>query len=510
MFLLIAPLILILLYLYFSKNHDYWAKRGVKHDTPIPIFGNHLRCVLTMKSVTEVTCELYKKYAKEKIIGYYRGRTPALIIRDPEIVKRVMCSDFWSFYNRGAGRNPEQESLMLNVFHGDGDTWKLLRQHTSSAYTLAKLKAMFPLIIQCAEDLQKVVKTVAQKKGSFNAVDLMARFTIDFIGACGFGVDVNSMNTENSIFKKLGKLIFTKTAIERLKQAMYELFPELRRYIYVSDREILLTLNKLVSAILEQRNNKPSGRNDYIDLLLELEKNGKMRGKSLEKVNPDNSPMDVEMEMDFKLFVANVALFFGAGFETSSSAMSYTLHELAFYPQLQKEIQEEIDEVLPKYDGKLCYDSVSRMPKLARAFKEAMRKFPAGGVLYRVCTKRYTIPGTGVTIDPGVEIFIPAQALQMDEQYHENPEEFNPERFLPENESKMGKYVYLPFGEGQRGCIGSRLGEMQSLAGLAALLQIASVSPCSATVRQPRPDPRAYFVQGFADGLPLTLTLRDK
>ncbi|XP_047985755.1 probable cytochrome P450 6a14 [Leguminivora glycinivorella] len=416
------------------------------------------------------------------------------------------------FYRRGVGRNPELEPLHASLFHIDGDRWKLTRQLVAPAFTSARLKAMFPLVARCAERLQGAARAAAARPGSgvVDARDLMARFTTDFIAACGFGVDTNSLDDEHSHFRKLGRLFFTKRLSVVIRFTMWELFPPLRRYIRVVPENISEAFCSFVKKVRKDRQCKPCGRNDFIDLLLELERKGKIVGESIEHHSPDGTPVTVEMEMDLKMMVAQAFLFFIAGFETSSSATSYTLHELAFNPELQLKIQLEIDEVLRKYDNKLCYDAVAEMKLLSMAFKEAMRIFPPGGVLLRVCARPYTFPELGMTVDPGVRIVIPMQALQNDEKYFDSPQNFQPDRFDPEKVKQRHKYVYLPFGDGPRSCVASRLGEMQSLAGLAAVLRACSVSPASTTRRVPRVDSRVNTVQCVRGGLPLQFTVRDQ
>ncbi|XP_063378800.1 cytochrome P450 6B6-like [Cydia fagiglandana] len=508
MILVLLALLAVLVYYFGTRNHDYWAKRNVKHDPPVFLFGNNFKGFCGRQSFTEVANNLYNRYPDEKVVGYYRGSTPELYIRDPDIVRNILSNDFAYFYPRGFGRNPELDPLHANLFHADGDLWKLMRQRLTPAFTTARLKAMFPLVVRCAERLQGVARAAAARPGACDVRELMARFTTEFIGACGFGVETDSLGNDDSHFRKIGKLIFSRPLSALIRHIMRELIPPLRCYIRVFNRKINEAFFSFVKNIREVRQCKPSGRHDFIDLLLELEGKGKIVGESIERRNPDGTPVTVEMEMDLKMMAAQVFIFFAAGFETSSSATSYTLHQLAFNPELQLKIQLEIDEVLQKYDDKLCYDAVTEMTLLSMAFKEAMRMFPSLGVLNRVCARPYTFPELGLTVDPGVRIVIPLEALQNDEKYFDNPREFRPERFSPEEVKKRHKFVYLPFGDGPRACIGSRLGEMQSLAGLAAVLQACSVAPASTTKRVPPLDSRANVTQAVKGGLPLQLTVR--
>lgn len=452
MIILLFMILLIALYFYATKNHDYWAKRKVKHCSPIPLFGNHFRNMFGIRSIIEISTELYYKYPEEKVVGYYRGTTPELIIRDLDIARSILNIDFAYFYLRGLGRDPKIEPLQGNLFHSDGDLWKLLRQRLTPAFTTAKLKSMFPLIVKCTRKLQVVGEEMAAK-GECDVRELMARFTTEFIGACGLGIELDTINNENSRFRELGKMIFTRSRKANVLIGISELFPEIKNSVHITDRKLEEELYQIVKTICEQRNYKPSVRNDFIDLLLELQNKGVIKGDSVEHRKADGTPISVEIEMDFQCLVAQVFVFFAAGFETSSSATSYTLHQLSFYPEIQKNVQKEIDEVLAKYNNEICFNSVSEMTLLGYAFKEAMRLFPSLGVLHRVCAKRYTIPDLGITIDPGVKIQIPLQAIQNDERYFENPTEFNPMRFADTTKERHS-FAYLPFGSGPRACIG--------------------------------------------------------
>ncbi|XP_047985776.1 cytochrome P450 6B6-like [Leguminivora glycinivorella] len=512
MILVLVALLVILVYYFGTRNHDYWAKRHIKHDPPVFLFGNNLKGFFGRQSTTQVANDLYNRFPDEKVVGYYRGSTPELYIRDPDIVRNVLSNDFAYFFRRGLGRNPDVEPLLASLFHAEGDLWKLTRQRLTPAFTTARLKAMFPLVVRCAERLQGAVRAAAARPGAgagaVDARELMARFTTEFIAACGFGVDTNSLGDEDSHFRKIGRQLFARPLPVILKHMMWDLFPPLRSYIHVGEQSLDDAFFRFVKNIREVREGKPSDRHDFIDLLLELEGKGKIVGESIEHRNPDGTPVTVDMEMDLKMMAAQVFVFFAAGFETSSSATSYTLHQLAYNPELQLKIQTEIDEVLRNYDNKLCYDAVAEMKLLSMAFKEAMRMFPSLGVLNRLCARPYTFAELGLTVDPGVRIVVPVEALQNDEKYFDNPREFRPERFTPEEIKKRHKYVYLPFGDGPRACIGSRLGEMQSLAGLAAVLQACSVVPAPTSQRVPPVDCTTNVVQGVKGGLPLQLTVR--
>lgn len=451
----IIALFVATVYWYFTRTFDYWQKRGVKHDKPIWLFGNNFRGYTLQKSMTQIGAELYQKYPDEKVVGFFRSTLPELLIRDPKVIKEILTTDFNNFHYRGFIINKSViEPMMRNLFFAEGDLWRLLRQRMTPAFTSGKLKAMFPLIVERAEKLQVRAEAAAGKP--LDARDLMARYTTDFIGACGFGLDADSLNEEDSEFRKLGAKIFEVTFKDAVKGIGKEMFPEAFKHVQYLDK-IEGDVNALVENILRQRNYQPSGRNDFIDLMLECQKKGAMVAESLEKVKADGTPELATLELTQELIAAQVFVFFAAGFETSSSATSFTLHQLAYHPEVQKKVQEDIDRALAKHDNKLCYDAVKDMTYLDWSFREGMRMFPSLGFLFRECARKHSFKELNFTVDEGVRIMIPLQALHNDAAYFPEPEQFRPERFDPSESTADNKFVYLPFGDGPRACIGKFL-----------------------------------------------------
>lgn len=79
MFLILVIVALVSLYLYGTRTFDYWKKRGIKHDKPIPIFGTNLRQFLQQASMAMMATEVYNKYPEEKVVGFFRGTAPELV-----------------------------------------------------------------------------------------------------------------------------------------------------------------------------------------------------------------------------------------------------------------------------------------------------------------------------------------------------------------------------------------------------------------------------------------------
>ncbi|KAJ8886076.1 hypothetical protein PR048_012282 [Dryococelus australis] len=159
-------------------------------------------------------------------------------------------------------------------------------------------------------------------------------------------------------------------------------------------------------------------------------------------------------EFDDDVMASQCVIFFVAGFETSSTAMSFCLYELAKNPEVQDKLRQEIDIIIEHHDGIMTYDALHDMKYLDRVIDETLRKHPPASSVGRKCTKRYVIPGTETVVEEGTDVEVPIYGLHHDPKYFPDPEKFDPDRFTPENKNKRPQLCYLPFGDGPRICIG--------------------------------------------------------
>lgn len=172
----------------------------------------------------------------------------------------------------------------------------------------------------------------------------------------------------------------------------------------------------------------------------------------------------------FLIFLTNY--FFGlylAGYETSSSTMTYAMYEFAINEEIQEKARKTVQQALDKH-GKLSYDAVADMHYLEQCVNETLRKYPVVSNLQRTALNSYQLPNTNIVIPKGQPVIIPVHAIHHDADIYPDPECFNPDRFTPEEVAKRHQFSWIPFGEGPRICIGMRFGIVETKLGLAKLL----------------------------------------
>jgi cytochrome P450 len=97
-----------------------------------------------------------------------------------------------------------------------------------------------------------------------------------------------------------------------------------------------------------------------------------------------------------------------------------------------------------------------------------MRLYPPANGLSREPIEDVDIGG--YHLPKGAFVVVSMYSLHRTAEYFPEPDKFDPERFSPENEAKIPKYAYLPFGGGPRVCIGNMFAEMEARLVLATII----------------------------------------
>lgn len=269
-------------YYYFTSTFDFWSKRGVPFRKPTIILGNFGDLLLFRKSQPEGISDIYNWFKEARFIGVYRVRSPILILRDPELVKHVCVKDFTCFTNRGIPVN-NVDSLSGHLFNAEGKAWKGLRSKLTPAFSSAKIKRMFYLLVECQEELRKlIVDTSRIHEATDEGVEvreLAAKFTIDVIGSCAFGIHVNALSNDDSAFRRMASRLSRPGYKATLWRMLRTALPTVYRIlgVQVIDPEVTRFFKDVVSQMIEQRENETGDkRHDFMDLLVELKNKGSL------------------------------------------------------------------------------------------------------------------------------------------------------------------------------------------------------------------------------------------
>ncbi|XP_037034914.1 probable cytochrome P450 9f2 isoform X2 [Bradysia coprophila] len=462
MLLFIVIVLLYSAYKWLTKNDDFFLKKGIPYEKPLPIVGNLLGLVLQRESFVDAVQRTYVKYKKSKIFGFFSFTQAGYMLSDPELIKSVLIRDFDHFVNHDQCFDYIDKMFCKTLFSLHNQQWREMRMILSPIFTSAKMKMMFDLLSHHVADflIQFKRKVVAD----VDVYDLFSRYTADVTSTAVLGFEGDCVKNDNSEIYKIVKSM--KEVFNTFSSLLKFLLLSFSKKLYAASGFQLVNKNVLdflrivtIDAMRDREKNDIS-RPDIIQLLLEVRKAKGHLSSQDEEINDDElqnfsahkefnvttSKSTTSLDMnDDDLWVAQTFIFFLAGFHTTTHLLQTLTYELAKNQDVQQELYEEIQEVLTSVDG--------------------LRAYPPAVQIDRFCNKPINIAldnGKSIHITKGQAVAVPVYNVHHDPDYFPSPEKFDPTRFNDENKSSIVVGSYIPFGLGPRACLGSRFALMES------------------------------------------------
>ncbi|MGA9524811.1 MAG: cytochrome P450 [Myxococcaceae bacterium] len=156
-----------------------------------------------------------------------------------------------------------------------------------------------------------------------------------------------------------------------------------------------------------------------------------------------------------------------SGYETTGGMLAWTWYLLAQNPDVEARLHAEVDEVL---QGRLpTWDDFPRLEYTGRVLMEALRLYPPAWFIARQAIEADVIMGYPIPAKGWVATAL--YSIHRDPRFWKDPHRFDPDRFLPGESASRPKYAYLPFGTGDRACIGKPLADLEGRLTLGVLAQ---------------------------------------
>ena len=369
----------------------------------------------------------------------------------------------------------------------------------SPIFTSGKLRKMTPLLQVISFKMNEHVSNLARSGDAFETKDLAGKFSLDGLASCAFGVETGSFDEKESEFLRHGKNVFKFSGIVILKSLLSGIIPtpikkaatrlgfgNVFKYPFANEHSKFLM--QVVEASFKQRKESKTKRNDLLDLMIEA-----VEG-SLDDKEDDDIHGNDQFEKDAKIVgsikkkklsyddvIATAILLLAAGYDTTGSALSWILYDLAMNQNCQDTLYEEITE-----SGKdikhVSYETLQTLPYLDAVIHESLRLHPPIPGLERVCTKDYPIPNSNVVLRKGDLVGMATAGICLDPEVYPNPLEYIPDRFLKENSSKRNPYAFSIFSLGPRNCIGMRFSMYEMKCCISNLVAKFRLMPCDKTV----------------------------
>lgn len=450
----------VLLYLYMTRNRNYWKNQNVPSEPFSLIFGTTLK--LFSNPVHEVDLARYKEYGK--LFGAFEMGKATLFVAEPKLVKQLLVDDFSSLPNRRT-LNINEPLLDNMMSMAPVEVWRKVRLGSAPAFSTKVLRKMNVLIEDCALTTTEHLKKAASKEEDIDVKQLFWDYALDLIAKCAFAMKLDSYLDPTNEFVTRSKQVFSQRLTPRL--FLMVVFPGIAKRLGIGPvkSDVIAFFGNICQNVMKGKKDAKTNHETFLQLLMEGKKGqlDKEQEKAFERdhrlfdlssdIKPDaSSPSEIKLTEDEAM--AQCILFFLAGQLKVSTAMACTLYLLAIHPNIQDRLRKEVDECCMVHGDRPSLDAVTKLKYLHCVVSETLRMYPPVSRLERSPCEDYIIGDTGVKVTKNDIVAVPVYAMQHDPQYFPEPSTFDPERFNDENVGSIQPYTYLPFGAGPRNCIG--------------------------------------------------------
>jgi cytochrome P450 len=364
------------------------------------------------------------------------------IINEPGAIRYVLLDNAANYRKSELTRRLLEPGLGRGLLTSEGETWRRHRRIMAPAFDRRSIQSYAPIITAVAADL--LVQWDALPEAS--EVDVgaaMMRTTLHIISRAMFSA--NSDEIVDIVEQGVGRY---QTAV---RPNLLDLlgFPAWLTRLFSFRRAgagAFDEFDKTVDRLIESRAHGSAGQST--DLLARLvaardtETGGAMTAKEVRD---------------------EVVTIFMAGHETTAQALTWTWYLLSLHPAVEARLHRELREIL---DGRTPrYEDIAKLRYTRRVIEEAMRLYPPAHTMAREPIAADTI--LGHRIPAGSIVLIAPWLLHRKASLWPEPHRFNPDRFA----SEPPRFSYIPFGAGQRICIGAGFAITEAILILAMVAQ---------------------------------------
>ncbi|ARR04620.1 MULTISPECIES: cytochrome P450 [Campylobacter] len=386
-------------------------------------------------------------YAKSYKMRAGRVKMPGFdlfVVNDPKEVRKIMIDNVKEFPKSDMLHELLKPLLGVSIFTTNGEVWKKQRELLKPSFEMTRISKVFDLMSSAAADMMERFRKYPD--GSIVEVDEHMTFvTADVI----FRTIMSSKLDEIKGKEILHAFVTFQEETARTAIRKFFCVPQWLSNILGENKRMKAgaVIRKSLSDIIQPRYDSYKSDN-YSDILSSL----------LHTVDASSGE-----RFSFEEILDQVSMLFLAGHETTASSLTWTLYCLSLDQDAQQKAYNEIISI--NKDGKFSISDIKEMKYLTNVFKEALRLYPPVGFFARQSKGEAKIrdkvlqKGSGVVVAPWL--------IHRHDDFWEAPHEFRPDR----HNENIPKEKYMPFGLGERICIGQGFAMQEAIIILANILR---------------------------------------
>ncbi len=352
------------------------------------------------------------------------GRKKYLMLtRDKEIVQHILQKNHKNYYKSKIQTHYLSKYLGFGLLTSNGDFWLKQRRLIQPAFHREK---MIQLIGLMAKTIEKELSKITPDQPT-DAFPIMNQLAFNVVATALFNVSISEekLNRLQHIIERIQWFLVKEVRLPH-KGWWFTLSGQVKKH-----KKFAQESRDIILEIIEERKNSETRNDDLLNMLLDT------------RYEDTGEPMSTNQLID------EISILFVAGHETTANALSFTTYLLANHLEVQDKVWKEIQSV-DKEDATPS-EKIQKLTYIKAVIDESMRLYPPAWITDRENLEDDTIGDFFVRKDTlvGVSFY----ELHRNEKYWDDPNSFQPERFLGDRR-KDSQGHYYPFGAGPRMCIG--------------------------------------------------------
>jgi cytochrome P450 len=426
---------------------------------PLPVFGNALQL---KRQRIHLDFEAWaRQYGPTFLVRL--GPTPVLVLTEHEAINAVMKDRPEGFRRPSSLERVVQElGGEPGLFSAEGQAWYNQRRMVMAAFSPTHVRAYFPALLKVAQRLGGRWQKAASQGRTIDLQSDLMRYTVDAIAGLAFGVDTNTLESDEDIIQRHLDKIFPALFLR-----LNALVPYWRIVKLPADRDLERSLGVVREAI--------AGFIDQARYLMQMEPVRREQPTNLLEAmivaadQPDSGVSDAEV-------AGNVFTMLLAGEDTTANTLAWLIHLLHRNPAALQRARDEVRTVVADLTT-FSMDDLAQLHYVEACIQETMRLKPVAPFRVQEALRETVV--AGVRVPKGALVWCVSRHETMDDHCFEHAHAFDPQRWMADGSAaasgSSAKRMSIPFGSGPRVCPGRYLAMVEMKVAMAMLLRLFDI-----------------------------------
>jgi cytochrome P450 len=363
----------------------------------------------------------------------FNGRL--VITAEPELIRELFGNRDPELFSVFASQALEPFFGAGSVLTSYGETHKQERKLLTPPFHGERMRAYGALMIEAT---RRAFAGLARGQ-SFVAIERTIDISLEVIVRAVFGVETPDLveRTQNALRATLdmAKPIFLFSKATQVAPFGRGPWASYQRASAAADRLLYEQINRTRPIA--------AGREDILSMMIEA------------RYDDGSAMSDAHIRDELRTLLI-------AGHETTAITLAWALYAVHRNPEVKRKLLAELDALGPDPSP----ETLAKLPYVGAVIDETLRMYPVVEVVFRVLRKPWQFGG--YELPAGIGVTAAIWLVHQREDLYPNPQAFEPERFLTH---KPKPHEYMPFGGGNRRCIGAAFAHYEACIALATIMR---------------------------------------